>query len=226
MIKQGDFVKLEFTGKDQNGNIFDSTNEETAKKAGIAREGQHYGPQLAIQGSGQLPNGLDHALLDAKIGEEKTINLTPDKAFGPRKEELVRVVPLQQFKNNGMEPQPGMVVEADGAFARVQSVNGGRVRLDFNHELAGQNITYTFKIDKIITDTNEKIQLLCHDMIDPRIQTTYNEGTATIKIGANDLKDANYFIAKTRFAERALRWIPEIKKIIVNEEYARPQNTK
>ena len=146
-MKKGDMVEVSFTGKDKNtGRVLDTTDEKTAKEAGILREKGVYKPIPVIVGQGELLKGLDEALQEMKVGEKKTIELSPEKAFGERKAELVGLVPLQEFKNKKLTPVPGMMVNINDRVGRVQSVSGGRVRLDFNHELAGKELTFEIEL--------------------------------------------------------------------------------
>ncbi|MEW5955264.1 MAG: peptidylprolyl isomerase, partial [Candidatus Micrarchaeota archaeon] len=142
----GDFVRLEFTGKDASGKVFETTREQDAKAGGLFDPRAKYSPALVVVGRGHLLPGLDEALAGAEEGTEQNIVIPKEKAFGNRDPNLVRLVPLSQFKQANVEPLPGAVVELDGRRARVQSADGGRVRVDFNHELAGQDLSYSFKV--------------------------------------------------------------------------------
>ena len=139
-MKDGDFVEIEYIGKiKESGDIFDLTDEELAKEKGIFNPRTIYGPITVVVGAKHVLAGLDHALLDAKPKDKKTIILEPKDGFGERNPNIVRVVPLSQFKKQNMAPTPGQYITFDqGLRGRVASVNGGRVKLDFNHPLAGK----------------------------------------------------------------------------------------
>ena len=93
-------------------------------------------------------------------GEEKTIELTPEEAFGERDPKLIQLVPMSEFKKQGIKPQVGMAITSEGNTGIIRSVSGGRVRLDFNHELAGKNLEYQVKVVGIIEDDAEKVKSL------------------------------------------------------------------
>jgi FKBP-type peptidyl-prolyl cis-trans isomerase SlyD len=95
-----------------------------------------------------------------KDGEEKTIQLPPEEAFGERDPKLVQLVPMSEFKKQGIKPQVGMAITSEGNTGIIRSVSGGRVRLDFNHELAGKNLEYQMKVDSVIEDDVEKVKSL------------------------------------------------------------------
>jgi len=64
------------------------------------------------------------------------------------------------FKKEKMQPFPGLVVEINGRQGKIQSVNGGRVRIDFNHPLAGKDLEYELKIVREITEPKEQAEAL------------------------------------------------------------------
>ncbi|MDD3754080.1 MAG: FKBP-type peptidyl-prolyl cis-trans isomerase [Methanobacterium sp.] len=160
-VKNGDFIKLEYTGKVQEtGDVFDSTSEEVAEEKGIHSDEKTYGPVSVIIGGGHVLKGMEEALVGMAEGEEKTIELTPEEAFGERDPKLIQLVPMSEFKKQGIKPQVGMAITSEGNTGIIRSVSGGRVRLDFNHELAGKNLEYQVKVVGIIEDDAEKVKSL------------------------------------------------------------------
>ncbi|RLJ09464.1 MAG: peptidylprolyl isomerase, partial [Candidatus Aenigmatarchaeota archaeon] len=140
MIKEGSFVEIDYVGRVEGTNeIFDLTSEEVAKKEGIYNPKQKYGPVLVIIGANMIIPGVEEQLKNMKPGEEKEFVVEPKKAFGERNSKLVKVISLMEFKKEKIDPVPGMFITIDGLQAKVQSVSGGRVRVDFNHPLAGKH---------------------------------------------------------------------------------------
>jgi len=86
------------------------------------------------------------------------IELPPEKAFGTRDTKLIQLVPLKVFYENKLNPVPGTIFNFDGRLAKVLSVSGGRVRVDFNHPVAGKQVVYDLNIKRKLTDLNEKIK--------------------------------------------------------------------
>ena len=160
-VKNGDFIKLEYTGKiTETGDIFDTTVEELAEENGIHSDKKTYGPISIIVGGGHVLKGMETELEGMEAGEEKTIQLTPEEAFGERDPGMIQLVPMSEFKKQGIKPQVGMAITSEGNTGIIRSVSGGRVRLDFNHELAGKNLEYQVKVVEIIEDDTEKIRSL------------------------------------------------------------------
>ena len=157
-IQKNDFIEIEFTGK-SDGKIFDTTNPEEAEEIGI-KEPKNIKPLIISVGNQMLLQGLDEFLEGKELNKEYTTDLQPEKAFGKRDPRLIKTYSLPAFKKNNIDPYPGMVLQLDNTIARVLSVSGGRVMVDFNNPLAGKEVSYNFKMKKKITDDKEKINAL------------------------------------------------------------------
>ena len=158
-VKEGDFIKLEFTGRTkETGDVFDTTIEEVAEEAGIKVEKKTYGPIPIIIGGGHLLKGLDEAVKGMAEGDKKTVELGPEEAYGERDASLIQLIPMKEFKKQNINPYVGMPLTVENHTGRVQAISGGRVRVDFNHELAGKTLEYDLEIKEIITDDEEKIK--------------------------------------------------------------------
>lgn len=155
-LKKGDFIEIDFTGKVRDGDIFDSNIKEDLDKAGIKGKPA---PFVFCLGEGMFISGVDSALIGKEIGEY-TFNLKPEEAFGKRDPKLIKMVPLKNFLEHQVNPIPGAVFEFDGKIAKVLTVSGGRVMVDFNHPLSGKNVTYKIIVKKKVEDLNKKINAL------------------------------------------------------------------
>jgi FKBP-type peptidyl-prolyl cis-trans isomerase SlyD len=160
-MQDGDFIEIEYIGKiKESGEIFDLTSEEIAKKEGIYNKDAKYGPVKIIIGENFVIKGLEEELKKMKVGEEKTVIIPPEKAFGNRDPKLIKVVPEAEFRKQKVTPIPGLIIDFGNLKARIQSVSSGRVRLDFNHPLAGRELEYKVKILRKIEDKEEKIKTI------------------------------------------------------------------
>jgi len=155
-IQKNDFVEIEFTGT-ANGQIFDTTNKEDAKKIGLDANVK---PLIVSAGNEMLLKGLDEALEGKELEKEYKIELSPEKAFGSRDPKLIRILSMKVFKEKDMNPIPGMTIQLDQNLAKILSVSGGRVTVDFNNPLAGKDIEYKFKVNKKVTEDEDKINAL------------------------------------------------------------------
>jgi len=156
IIKKNDFIEIEFTGT-SNGEVFDTTDKKKAKEMGLDSDVK---PVVVSIGNEMLLKGFDEVLEGKEIEKEYSIHLTPERAFGKRNPSLIKILPLKIFLEKNMNPVPGMTVQLDYNIAKILSVSGGRVSVDFNNPLAGKEIDYDFIIKRIITDEKEKINAL------------------------------------------------------------------
>ena len=156
-LKKHDFVEIEYTGKIKDGNIvFDTTYEKVAKENKLESH-TGYGPVVVCVGEEQLLKGLDKNIEGKEIGKEYDIDIKPEDAFGKKDAKLIQLVPTNKFKQQNIQPMPGMQLNIDGVVGTIKTVSGGRTLVDFNHPLAGKELLYKVKVNKKIIDDKEKL---------------------------------------------------------------------
>jgi FKBP-type peptidyl-prolyl cis-trans isomerase 2 len=188
-VKNGDFLRLEYTGKVQEtGEVFDTTDEKVAEEEGILSEKKVYGAIPIIVGAGHVLKGIEEALIDMDEDDEKTVEIPPKEGFGERDPKQMQLIPMSEFRKQGLKPQVGMSISLENTPGVIRSISGGRVRVDFNHELAGKNLQYKIQVKKIITDDEEKIRsMISLHYPNPNIeldkhQITIEDGKVTIQM--------------------------------------------
>ena len=160
-VKKGDFIRLDYTGRIQEINeVFDTTNQEVAEEAEIFSENKTYGAIPIVVGGGHILLALDNAVEGMNAGEEKTVEVSAEDGFGKRDPNLLQMVPMREFKKQGIKPQVGMAITSEGHTGIIRTVSGGRVTVDFNHELAGKNLEYQVKVEEIMEDDTEKVKAM------------------------------------------------------------------
>jgi FKBP-type peptidyl-prolyl cis-trans isomerase 2 len=159
-LQKNDFIEIDFTGKIKDtGEIFDSNIKEDLAKSNLENSEKLVKPFVFALGQGMFLPGIEDYLIGKSDKPEKyTISLAPEKAFGLRDQKLIQIMPLKLFYEHKLNPIPGVMFNFDGRVAKVLSVSGGRVRVDFNHPIAGKEVVYDVKINKKIEDLNEKIK--------------------------------------------------------------------
>ncbi len=138
-VKDGDVVKVHYTGKLINGEQFDSS---------IGRE-----PLEFTVGAGQMIKGFDAAMPGMNLGEKKTINIAPEDAYGPRSEEAIIEFPKEQVPAD-MKLEPGMPLTLSNQDGQpvpviVIEVKEEVIILDANHFLAGQELIFDIELVEI-----------------------------------------------------------------------------
>ncbi len=209
-MKKGDFIEIEFVGRVKaTGEIFDLTSEELAKKEGLYRPGYKYGPALVVIGSDMTIPGVMKQLEAMEVGEEREFDVQPKDGFGLRSPKLIRVLPISKFTENRINPVPGEYYEIDGMRAKIQSVSGGRVRVDFNNPLAGKVLTYRVKILRKIEQRDDKIKKVLEYYGIENDGFKLKEGKLTIKA-----KNMPNKLTENIVKEILTKWINDIKNVL------------
>ena len=163
-INKNDFIEIEFTGRIKEGEIFDSNIKEDLEKTKINPKAQEQQAKTFIFSIGQnmFLKGIDEFLIgkEFKPGIEYEIEIEPEKAFGIRNSNFIKIIPTKIFIEKQINPVPGAMFSFDGQIAKIISVSGGRVITDFNNPLAGKVVVYKIKILREVDNIDEKIKSL------------------------------------------------------------------
>lgn len=157
-IELKDFVEVVYTGKLEDGTVFDTNSEAVAKEQKIHSPKQKYGAIKICVGEHQILEGIDQGLVGKEVGKTYTLEIPTELGFGKRDVKKVQLVPLSTFKEHKVKPFKGLQVDFDGQIGVVQRVSGGRVMVNFNHPLAGKSLVYEVEVLQKITDPTEKVQ--------------------------------------------------------------------
>jgi len=155
VIQKGDFVRISYTAKLEDGTVIDSTDEEVAKEHGVYEEHARYGDIVVVVGEGHVIKGLDEALEGKEVGFKGSVEVPPEKAFGEYDPENKEVISISRFKER---PEPGLRVRVGERVGVIERVIGRRAVVDFNHPLAGKTITFDFEIKEKIESPEDKIK--------------------------------------------------------------------
>jgi len=141
-IKQGDKVKVDYTGTLEDGSVFDTS------------EGKQ--PLEFEVGSGQLIKGFDTAVVGMEKGEEKEIKLQPAEAYGEPNPQLTQKVPKDKLPTppDGQEIKAGMMLavgmpNGQQMPAKIVEVTDNEITIDLNHPLAGKALTFKIKVVEV-----------------------------------------------------------------------------
>lgn len=150
-ITDGDAVTIEYTGRLQDGTVFDTSRPEVAAESGLAeaQPEREYGPLTVEVGGGRIIDGLDDALVGMEVGEEQSVTCPPDQAYGQPSDEQVQEYDTETFREmlDGADPAEGMEVQSQqGAIGEVVHVDETTTRVDFNHDLAGETLVFDVEV--------------------------------------------------------------------------------
>ena len=139
-VKEGDKIKVEYTGTFEDGTVFDSS--------------ENYGKPLEFEiGKGMVVPGFEKAVIGMEKDEEKEITITPEDGYGQPNPQLVQKVPKEKLPKE-QEPKEGMFLAIntpDGQKipAQIKAVDDKEVTIDLNHPLAGKTLNFKIKIVEI-----------------------------------------------------------------------------
>lgn len=138
-VKEGDTVKVHYTGTLKNGEIFDSSVEKE--------------PLEFTLGQGQLIPGFEKAVTGLEIGESTTVNIPSDEAYGEEREDLIISVPKDQLPAD-IAPEIGMQLQVNQQNGqpvpvRIVDISDENLTLDANHPLAGEDLTFEIKLVEV-----------------------------------------------------------------------------
>ena len=204
VIRKGDFIYIDYTATvKETGEIFDTTDEETAKKERLHKEGQIYEPTLVVVGEGWVLKALDEKLPEFEISKPSAIEIPPEAAFGNRDPDKVKLYPIRRLTSRGITPQLGMRLEMDGKPATVRTMGSGRVQLDFNPPLAGKTLVYEVTVKKRLRTMKEKIKALIHRRI-PTADTKKFDVKLTKKTAEIDVPEDAFYVEGLQLAKRGI----------------------
>ncbi len=117
-------------------------------------------PMTVELGCGEMAEGLELALLGLREGEEQTIDIGPDLAFGYVDETLFRAIPRTEFDPE-LELEPGLIIEfateeGETLPGTILDFDANEVKVDLNHPLAGQTVRYSVRIVSIDNEVEPK----------------------------------------------------------------------
>ena len=137
--KQGDTVKVHYTGKLQDGNVFDSS---------VNRE-----PLQFTLGAGNMIPGFEQAVQGMNVGDKKTAEIPSEQAYGEKREDMIISVPRENVPGD-IQPEVGQQLaiqqqEGQQVPVTVTEVTEEKVVLDANHPLAGKDLVFEIELVEI-----------------------------------------------------------------------------
>ncbi|MHC1602703.1 MAG: FKBP-type peptidyl-prolyl cis-trans isomerase [Methermicoccaceae archaeon] len=213
-IEAGDFVRLTYTGKLEDGKVFDTTDEELAKAEGIYNEDATYGGDVVIVGAGHTIKGLEEDVVGRDVGYEGEAVVSPEKGFGERDSEKIKVYSTTKFEN----PREGMRVNIEGNVGTISRIVGRRARVDFNHPLAGKTLHYTYRIEDKVEDEVEKVRGLIALHVPEVPDVSIEGGVARVAVPEKLTYDLRWLRSKAWIARQIIENVG-MKKVVLEEVY-------
>lgn len=228
-FEKGTLVYVNYTAKVKDtGEPIETTIEEEAKKLDIHDADRRYEPRLVAVGEEWVLKGLDEEIANMGVGEKKTAELPPDRAWGNRDPTLLRMVPLRKFGEKADELRVGDAVELDNRIAVVRFIGSGRAQVDFNHRLAGKTLIYEIEAVRKVEPGEDTIRSLMKRRFPgegEKIEFTQDAGDVSVTIPDEAFLVEGLQIIKRGIANDILHFVPEVNKVSFTETYPRKEAT-
>jgi len=157
-LQDGDFVELDYTLRTTDDDeVIDTTHESVAEEAGIADEdNRDFTPRTIIIGDGHVFESVDDSLRGSEVGDGDSVIVTPEEGFGEYDPEEVRTVSAEKIPED--DRYPGATVQIDRQQGHIETIIGGRARVNFNHPLAGEELEYDYEIASVVDDREQQAE--------------------------------------------------------------------
>jgi len=138
VVEKGNTIKVDYTGSFEDGEVFDASEK-------------HGEPLEFKAGEGMVVPGFDAAVIGMEVGEEKSVTLKPEEAYGEKHPNAVQIVPKDKFP---AEAKEGMMIgvplpNGQQIPAKITKIDDKEVTIDMNHPMAGKVLVFKIKIVSI-----------------------------------------------------------------------------
>ena len=220
-LQDGDFVELDYTLRTtDDDDVIDTTHESVAEEAGIAdEENRDFTPRTIIVGDGHVFESVDESLRGSEVGDGDSVIITPEEGFGEYDPEEVRTVSAEKIPED--DRYPGATVQIDRQQGHIETIIGGRARVNFNHPLAGEELEYDYEIAAVVDDREQQAEgilgMHLQEVPDLWIETDEVEEAVTVEPDEDD-EDAEP-TTETQTVEKETLYIEATQQLTMNQQW-------
>jgi len=220
-LQDGDFVELDYTLRTTDDDeVIDTTHESVAEEAGIAdEENRDFTPRTIIVGDGHVFESVDESLRGSEVGDSDSVIITPEEGFGEYDPEEVRTVSADKIPED--DRYPGATVQIDRQQGHIETIIGGRARVNFNHPLAGEELEYDYEIASVVDDREQQAEgilgMHLQEVPDLWIETDKVEEEVTVEPDEDD-EDAEP-TTETQTVEKETLYIEGNMQLTMNQQW-------
>ncbi|MBP5858977.1 peptidylprolyl isomerase [Marivibrio halodurans] len=138
--KDGDTVKVHYTGRLEDGSEFDSSRQREPIEFKI--------------GDGEILPGVEQAVVGLEPGGTNEVTLPADDAYGPRRDDMIQEIERSVLPQE-IEPEVGLQLQAQSPNGQpllltITDVGEEKVTVDANHPLAGKDLTFEVELVEVV----------------------------------------------------------------------------
>ncbi len=159
VAQEGQVAYIHFVGRvaegPDEGEVFDTTDVDVAMEEGVYHDYRDYKPLEVRLGERNVIEGLEDAVVGMETGEEKTVEVAPEHAFGERDAEKVVEFPRERFDEEKIG-EDKLVATENRKTGWITDVDDDTVTVDFNHELAGKRVEFEIRLLDVRGEPGER----------------------------------------------------------------------
>ncbi|MHB9286147.1 FKBP-type peptidyl-prolyl cis-trans isomerase [Halobacteriales archaeon Cl-PHB] len=209
-LQDGDFVEIDYTARTvEGGDLVDTTDPEVAEEEGVG-EDQEFAPRTIVLGEGHIFESVEEDITGSEVGDTGSITVPAVEAFGEYDDEEVRTISKDKIPED--DRYPGAQVQIDQQQGFVETIIGGRARVDFNHPLAGEDIEYEWEVLDEVEDDQEQAEGLLNMFLDLDLEVWFQTDTVEEEQLVEDDEDEEAEAAEDEESE------PEYETVEVEKE--------
>ncbi len=189
-LQEGDFIRLNYTAWTvEDDDLVDTTDPAVAEEEGVDTD-QEFAPRTIVLGEGHIFPSVEDDIVGKGIGDTGSVVVPAAEAFGEFDDEKVRTISKDKISED--DQYPGAQVRVDGDEGFIETIVGGRARVDFNHPLAGRDIEYDYEVTEVVEERTEKAEGLFDMLLDLDLEIWFQTDTVEEKqvVEADDPDDS------------------------------------
>jgi FKBP-type peptidyl-prolyl cis-trans isomerase SlyD len=219
-IEDGDFVRIEYTVRvAETEEVVDTTDRELAEEEGFEMEEREFGPRVVVVGGEELFDAVDDDLIGRAVGDGNAVHIPTEDAFGAYDQDEVRTVSADRIPED--DRYPGAHVDIDGQHGHVETIIGGRARVDFNHPLAGDDLEYEYEVIEVITDPVEKAKGLLQSRFDvaPSVHISTDEVEEEVTVDSDEDEEDAEPETELQTVEKETLYIESVPQLQFDQQW-------
>ncbi|MFC6717480.1 peptidylprolyl isomerase [Natrialbaceae archaeon GCM10025810] len=221
-LQEGDFVEIEYTARTvEEGTLVDTTDPEVADEEGVDAQDREFTSRTIVLGEGHIFEGVEEELIGAEAGDAGTVTVPAEEAFGEYDPDNVETVSTEKIDED--DRYPGAHVHVDGRHGYINTIIGGRARVDFNHPLAGEDVEYDYEIVDVVEDREQQAAGLFEIYLDQTpelwIQTDEVEEEVPVEPDEDDEDEEAEPEFETEVVEKETLYLEASPQLTMNQQW-------
>ena len=215
-ISKGDFIRISYIAKLEDGTIIDTTDEEIAKQNDIYNENARYGDIYVVVGEGHVVQGLDEDFEGREVGYKGEVVVPPEKGFGEYDPDNKEVVSVTRFKE---KPYVGQRVKIRDKIGTIERIIGRKAIVDYNHPLAGKNVIFEYEIKEKLESDVDKVKALFVIHTGKDVDAKIEDKKVIVDVPRDAYFGQLFLIGKYRAVTEIFKHLEDVEEVLLVERF-------